>query len=549
MGTETFVTLMQDSIRSNWSNSAFSDFEGKTITFGELAVYVAKLHEMFKVCGIKKGDKIALIGRNQSNWAVVYLATVSYGAVIVPVLPDFSTNDMHHIVNHSDSKLLFLTDFMFDKVDESKMPALKGIVALKDFHIVYKNSKCNLLNALEIENEYIRNLSSDTFVLNNVSLDDIAVISYTSGTSGFSKGVVLPHRSIWSNARVGWDINIGLKPGDKIVSFLPLAHAYGCLFEFLTPFLMGCHITFLTRTPSPQVITKAFRDVKPNLILSVPLIIEKVYKKQILPAIDKRTMKVLMRLPVVNSAVYKKINAKLTEVFGGEFSQIIIGGAALNKEVERFLRRIGFKFTVGYGMTECGPLISYQPYEKHVPESAGKVVPRMQVRIDSADPMNVPGEIQIKGDNVMLGYYKNDEATNEVFTADGWLRSGDLGVMNSDGVIFIKGRSKNMILGPSGQNIYPEEIEAQINNMPFVQESLVRENNGKLEALVYPDLETADAQGMTIQQVEQIVKAHRDTLNKILPLYMNISKISLYPVEFEKTPKKSIKRYLYTLNN
>lgn len=549
MKIETFITLVEDSIKANWDAPAFSDYEGNTLSYKNVGCMMLNLHELFKSSGVKKGDKIALVGRNQSHWGVVYLAVVSYGAVIVPILPDFNTSDIHHIVNHSDSILLFVSKVMFDKIDETKMKALKGIVSLDDFHLVHDNKKGKLEPVFKNKDIKCKSLLAADFALPNVALDDVAVISYTSGTSGFSKGVILPHRSIWSNARIAWDANVDLKPGYRIVSFLPLAHAYGCLFEFITPFVNGCHITFLTRTPSPQIITKAFREVKPNLILAVPLIIEKIYKKQILPAIDKTTMRLLMKVPVVNSSVFKKINQKLTAVFGGEFTEIIIGGASFNKDVEQFLRRIGFRFTVGYGMTECGPLISYNNWDNHVLESAGAVVPRMEVKIDSPDPETIPGEILVKGDNVMLGYYKNQEATDEVLSKDGWLKTGDLGVLDKNKVVYIKGRSKNMILGSSGQNIYPEEVEAKINNLAYVMESLVRENNGKLEALVYPDFELADANGLTIQAVEKIIKEHRNALNKSLPAYMNVAKISLYPTEFEKTPKKSIKRYLYTQTN
>ncbi|MFB6342033.1 AMP-binding protein [Saccharicrinis sp. FJH62] len=543
--TETFITLVENAIKKYWDSPAFSDYEGQTISYGEVGNKILKLHHVFKKCGIKKNDKISLVGRNQANWGVIYLAVVSYGAVIVPILPDFKTSDIHHIVTHSDSLLLFISDNIFEKIDETKMPNLKGIVSLNDFHLVHENEKCVVRKAIESLDNIPVQATAENFELPKASLDDVAVISYTSGTSGFSKGVVLPNRSLWNNARIVFDDEINLKEGDKIVSFLPLAHAYGCLFEFLTPFIFGCHITFLTRTPSPQVVTKAFREVRPNMILAVPLIIEKIYKKNILPAIDKSTMKLIMKVPLVNKSIFKKINEKLTAVFGGEFDDVIIGGAAFNKDVEKFLKRIGFKFSVGYGMTECGPLISYRNWQNHKLEAAGRVVSGMEVKIDSEDPQNIPGEILVKGKNVMVGYYKNAEATREAFTDDGWLRTGDLGVIDDENFIYIKGRSKNMILGASGQNIYPEEIEAVINNMPFVMESLVRDNNGKLEALVYPDFETTDAAGMTIQEVENTIQGHRKMLNELLPAYMNISKITLFPSEFEKTPKKSIKRYLY----
>ncbi|MFB6318701.1 AMP-binding protein [Saccharicrinis sp. FJH54] len=544
--TETFITLIENAIKKYWNSPAFSDYEGQTLTYSEVGTKILKLHKVFEKCGLKKNDKISLVGRNQANWGVVYLAAVSYGAVIVPILPDFKTSDIHHIVTHSDSLILFISDNIFEKIDETKMPHLKGIVSLSDFHIVHENEKCTVRKALETLDEIQVDATRESFKLPEASLDDIAVISYTSGTSGFSKGVVLPNRSLWNNARIVFDDEINLHEGDRIVSFLPLAHAYGCLFEFLTPFIYGCHITFLTRTPSPQVVTKAFREIKPNMILAVPLIIEKIYKKNILPAIDKSTMKLIMKVPLVNKSIFKKINDKLTSVFGGEFNDVVIGGAAFNKDVEKFLKRIGFKFSVGYGMTECGPLISYRNWQNHKPEAAGRVVPGMEVKVDSEDPRRIPGEILVRGKNVMVGYYKNPQATKEVFTDDGWLKTGDLGVIDEENFIYIKGRSKNMILGPSGQNIYPEEIEAVINNMPYVMESLVKDSNGKLEALVYPDFEATDAAGMTIQEVEDAIQGHRKLLNEILPGYMNISKITLFPSEFEKTPKKSIKRYLYT---
>lgn len=544
--TETFNTLLENAFKKYWDAPSFSDYEGQTLRYSEVANIVLKLHDVFKKCGIKKEDKIALVGRNQSHWGVIYLSVISYGAVIVPILPDFKTSDIHHIVNHSDSLILFISDVMFDKIDETKMPYLKGIISLKDFHLVHQKKHCSIKKALKALSNKEIEATAEKFKLPKLSQDDLAVISYTSGTSGFSKGVMLPNKSIWNNARIIFDEEINLNEGDRIVSFLPLAHAYGCLFEFLTPFIYGCHITFLTRTPSPQVITKAFREIKPNMILAVPLIIEKIYKKNIMPVIDKSTMKLILKVPVVNKSVFKKINDKLTDVFGGEVNDVVIGGATFNKNVEKFLKRIGFKFSVGYGMTECGPLISYCNWQNHKLEAAGRVVHGMEVKIDSADPENTPGEILVKGTNVMLGYYKNPEATAEVFTKDGWLKTGDLGVIDKDNFVYIKGRSKNMIVGASGQNIYPEEIEAAINNLPFVMESLVKENNGKLEALIYPDFEASDAAGMSIQQVESTIVAYRDTINETLPGYMHISKITLFPSEFEKTPKKSIKRYLYT---
>lgn len=547
METETLVKLLTKSIQLNWERDAFTDYHQSTITYADLAKKIKLLHFIFEQLDIKKGEKIALVGRNMSGWATVYLATVSYGAVIVPILPDFSTSDIHHIVNHSDARLLFTSQNIFDKIDEKKMSGTCGLVALEDFKALTDNCDGKMMRAVDtaLSSFDPHSVTRESIDFDQVNLNDLAVISYTSGTSGFSKGVMLSHRSIWSNARVGWDIGIDLNPGDRIVSFLPLAHAYGCLFEFLAPFVMGCHITFLTRVPSPRIITQAFQEIQPKLVLAVPLIIEKIYKKQILPAVDKKTMQLIMKVPIINKAIFKKINQKLTNVFGNKFQEVVIGGAALNKDVELFLKKIGFRFAIGYGMTECGPLVTYSNSKNHVLQSAGKVVNRMQVKVDSPNALTVPGEIMVKGDNVMTGYYKNEEATREVLDSDGWLRTGDLGVINKDGRVFIKGRSKNMILGASGQNIYPEEIEAKLSNMPFVQECLIRMKDGKLEALVYADYEAADAQKIGNNEIEAIMQENKENLNKELAAFMRVGSISLYPVEFEKTPKKSIKRFLY----
>ncbi|MGQ1889632.1 AMP-binding protein [Thermophagus sp. OGC60D27] len=542
-----YIGLVKSALENYTDLPAFSDFKGKTITFREVGQSIYRCHRVFKALGIKPGDKVALIGRNSTNWALAYLGTITYGAIVVPILPDFSPADINHIVNHSESELLFTTDQIFDKIDETKMPALKGIISVNDLSVLVDN-KGKVQKALDKAREEVKP-GSNNFDINKLTFfnpkpDDLMVLSYTSGTSGFSKGVLLPHRSIWSNVQYARD-TFDIIPGERIVSFLPLAHTYGCLFEFLWPFTEGCHVTFLSRTPSPQIITEAFRKVKPNLILSVPLILEKIFKKQILPKLEKGTVKTLLKVPVVNKLILGKIKAKLVEVFGGEFREIVIGGAALNKDVEIFLRKIGFPLTVGYGMTECGPLISYAHWDETKQHSAGRIVHRMEVRIDSNDPYNTVGEILVKGDNVMTGYYKNKQATKEILDDDGWLHTGDLGILDKDNFIFIKGRSKNMILGPSGQNIYPEEIEAAINNKEYVQECLVRYDNGKLEALVYPDYEAADAQKLNNDDLEKILQNIKSEVNKELPAFMNISKIVLFPEEFEKTPKKSIKRYKY----
>jgi long-chain acyl-CoA synthetase len=542
-----YIGLVKLALENYSGIPSFSDFKGDTITYHEVGKYIYRCHLIFKTLGIKPGDKIALIGRNSTNWALVYLGAVTYGAVVVPILPDFSPFDINHIVNHSESVILFSTDLIFDKIDETKMPSLKGIISMNDLSVLVDNNG-KVQNAIDRARDKIERLG-DRFNIGKINFfipkpDDLMVLSYTSGTSGFSKGVLLSHRSIWSNVQYARD-TFDIAPGERIVSFLPLAHAYGCLFEFLWPFTEGCHITFLTRTPSPVIITEAFRKVKPHLILSVPLILEKIFKKQILPKLEQRSMKTLLKVPLINKIIYSKIRSKLIEVFGGEFREIIIGGAALNKDVERFLRKIRFPLTIGYGMTECGPLISYAPWNETKAHSAGRIVHRMQVRIDSVDPYNHVGEILVKGENNMVGYYKNKQSTDEIFDKEGWLHTGDLGLIDKDNFIFIKGRSKNMILGPSGQNIYPEEIEAVINNKEYVQECLVRDDNGKIEALVYPDYEAVDAENLSDDDVQKILQDIKKEVNRELPAFMNISKIVLFPEEFEKTPKKSIKRYKY----
>jgi long-chain acyl-CoA synthetase len=542
-----YIGLVKSALENYSDLKAFSDFKGDTITYFEVGQYLYKCHRVYKVLGIKPGDKVAVIGRNSTNWSLVYLGAVTYGAVVVPILPDFSPSDINHIVNHSGSVLLFSADVIFDKIDETKMPGLKGIISINDFSVLVDASG-KVQKAIDKARNEIEK-RGDKMELNKLDFfspgpDDVMVLSYTSGTSGFSKGVLLPHRSIWSNVQYARD-TFDISPGNRIVSFLPLAHAYGCLFEFLWPFTEGCHITFLSRTPSPQIITEAFRKVRPHLILAVPLILEKIFKKRILPEIEKGSVKLLLKLPGINKLVYGKIRQTLVDVFGGEFQEMIVGGAALNKDVELFLRRIGFPLTVGYGMTECGPLISYAPWTETRLHSAGRIVHRMEVRIDSKDPCNDVGEILVKGDNNMLGYYRNKEATAELLDDQGWLHTGDLGVIDEDNFVYIKGRSKNMFLGSSGQNIYPEEIEAIINNKEYVQECLVRDDNGKMEALVYPDYEAVDAENLSDEDIERILQDLKKEVNLELPAFMNISKMVIFPEEFEKTPKKSIKRYKY----
>lgn len=547
MQSNGYLSMVQNTIEKHADLLAFSDYQGTDYSFREVGKTLHQLHLTFHELGIKKGDKIALIGRNSSNWGIAYLATITYGAITVPILPDFHSNDIHHIINHSESVLLFSTALMYDKIDETKIPKVKGILSVNDFKALcdpHDKLKKAVDKALKKLGDAKQPFDPSGIRYAEVPAEAPMVLSYTSGTSGFSKGVLLPHRSIWSNVQYASD-TFDLVAGERIVSFLPMAHAYGCLFEFLWPFITGCHITFLTRTPSPQIITEAFRKVRPHLILSVPLILEKIFKRRIMPKLESPTLRTLLKIPFANNLVYAKVRKTLVDTFGGEFKEMVIGGAALNKDVELFLNKINFPLTVGYGMTECGPLISYAHWDQTRLHSAGKIVDRMQVRIDSEDPFKVVGEIQVKGDNTLLGYYKNDKATSEIFTDDGWLHTGDLGVIDADNFIYIRGRSKNMILGASGQNIYPEEIETVLNSQELVQECLVRENDGKIEALVYPDYEVCDLSNCSSENIEEVLQKLRKEVNQELPAYMAIHKIILFPEEFEKTPKKSIKRYKY----
>lgn len=549
MKQDNFVTWLEKSIQHNWELPALSNYNGNTLTYGQVAEKIIQLHALFEHNHIKRGDKIALLGRNSVNWALAYLAAVSYGAVIVPILPDFAGEDIHHIVNHSDSVLLFAAESHLEIISAEAMPNLYGILSLKDFTRVshHKSRLLKIFHDLKthLSKETKPRVTPNSFRLPEVSPEDLAAIVYTSGTTGFSKGVMLPHRSITANMRYAQN-NMPLKSGDKIVSFMPLAHSYGCAFEFLFPLTLGCHITFLAKMPSPKVLIEAFDAIKPQLILSVPLIIEKIYRKQIQPALKKPVVRSLYRIPFFKKLLQKKILAKLMAVFGGRFHEVVIGGAALNAEVEAFLQEIGFPFTIGYGMTECGPLISYASWREHRPQGVGRVVDSLEIKIDSPDAENEVGEILVRGENVMTGYYKNTEATDETIDPDGWLHTGDLGTIDRDGFIYIKGRCKSMILGASGQNIYPEEVEARLNNLPFVMESVVFEKDGKLEALVYPDMELVDQHKLTETQLLHHMEQNRSQLNRTLPNYINVSKIKIFPEEFEKTPTRKIKRYRYT---
>lgn len=551
MMKENLTEFISNSIRKNWELESMTDYKGESLTYKEVGTRIARLHCLFDAFGVKKGDKVALIGKNSANWGVTFLGTITYGAVIVPILPDFKPNDVHHITNHSESVLMFAADNIFESLEIREMPGLLGAFSLKDFSFMAcgKEKKCAEVAAKAekfFQNKYPEGLKPEDANYKPIPNSEMAEISYTSGTTGFTKGVMILHNNLAANVVYAND-NMPLDPGDKIVSFLPLAHTYGCAFEFLWPFTLGCHITFLTKTPSPAIILQAFKEIRPRLVLSVPLVIEKIYKKQLLPVISKPSMKVLLKTPLLNSVIKKKIREKLNQAFGANFHEVVIGGAALNKDVEIFFNKIGFPFSIGYGMTECGPLISYANWDKTRLGSAGKIVDNMEVTIDSPNPYKEVGEILVRGENVMKGYYKNEEATKAALDKDGWLHTGDLGVIDKDKFIYIKGRSKSMILGSSGQNIYPEAIEAKYNNMPYVMEALIIEKEHQLVALIYPDMEAAHKDGIKEAQLNEIMDGHRKHLNNELPNYMNVTSLKIVPEEFEKTPKKSIKRFLYTM--
>jgi len=545
---ENLVEYFQTAIKENWNKPAVSDYNGKTITFGEVGETILKFHIIFEKTGLKRGDKIALIGKNSAHWAVAYLSVITYGAVIVPILPDFLPKDVHFIVNHSESKALFAASSIWSTLDVDQMLELKYVVGVEELMPLFSRTPHleEIIHSLNgsMKEKYPEGLNAENFQLPQTGNDQLGEISYTSGTTGFSKGVMLLHNSLAANVRFA-RTHMPLESGDKIVSFLPLAHAYGLAFEFLFPFSLGCHITFLTKTPSPQIITRAFQEIKPRLILSVPLVIEKIYKKKILPVVKKSPINWMLKTPLLNKLIYKKVLAGVKEGFGGNFVEVVVGGAALSHEIENFFRTIGFPITVGYGMTECGPLISYAAANEAKIGSCGKPVDTLEVKIDSADPENEVGEILMRGENVMAGYYRNEEATKMVLDEEGWLHSGDLGLMDKDGFIFIKGRSKSLILGPSGQNIYPEEIESVLNNRACVAESIVIQRDGKLVALVYPDEEVVKSMELSNKELEEKLDNYRKEMNKEFPAYMSVSRIVLHPEPFEKTPKQSIKRFLY----
>ena len=545
---QSFIALIERAIKEHWNLDALTDYRGATLQYKDVARKIEKLHIIFEESGVGKGDRIAICGRNSAQWGAAFLAILTYGAVAVPVLHEFKAENIHYIVNHSDAKLLLVGDMVWPEINEKEMPSLEGIILLNDYSLLVSRTE-KLTYAREHLNEmfgkkYPKNFRKEHVKYELEKPEQLAMINYTSGTTSLSKGVMIPYRALWSNTQFAYEV-LTLHKGDRLVSMLPMAHMYGLAFEFIYEFCVGCHIFYLTRVPSPKIIFEAFSEVKPNIVIAVPLIIEKIIKKNVLPKLQTPTMQILLKVPIINEKIKTAVREKVIQSFGGNFYEVIIGGAAFNQDVENFLKMINFPYTVGYGMTECAPIICYEDWKNFVPGSCGKAAPRMEVKIDSPDPQHIVGEILCKGMNVMLGYYKNEEATNEVIDKDGWLHTGDLGIIDKDGNVFIKGRSKNMLLGPSGQNIYPEEIEEKLNNLQFVNESIVIQKDDKLVGLVYPDFEEAEAQGITSEQdMEKIMEENRMTLNSQIPGYCQVSRIKIFHEEFEKTPKKSIKRFL-----
>lgn len=547
----SFNSLIEQSIISHWDSDALTDYKGITLQYKDVARKIEKLHILFENSGVEHGDKIAICGRNCASWAVVFLATLTYGAVAVPVLHEFTADQIHNIVNHSEAKLLFVGDVVATVIDPTKMPSLEGIVYIPDYSLVVSRTD-KLTYAREHLNELFGKKYPKAFRQQHISYykekdpSELALINYTSGTTGFSKGVMLPYRALWSNIDFAKGV-LGktIKKGDNTISILPMAHMYGMSFEFLFEFLHGCHVFYLTRVPSPAIIAQAFKDVKPAIVIAVPLVIEKIIRKKVFPQIQNTKVKLLMKMPGVGKKVKKRICEQVYQAFGGNLYEVIIGGAALNQEIESFLKDIDFPFTVGYGATECAPIITYSDWHDFVPMSCGREVVHMEVKIDSENPETVPGEILVRGLNVMLGYYKNDEATAQTIDEDGWYHTGDLGLMDKGGNVFIKGRSKNMLLGPNGQNIYPEEIEDKLNSMTFAMESVVVQRDGKLVGLVHPDFDEVQAMGLSRDDLQSLMEENRVQVNANLPVYCKIAAIEIHDEEFEKTPKKSIKRYLY----
>ncbi|HYN40393.1 MAG TPA: AMP-binding protein [Thermoanaerobaculia bacterium] len=546
MEAETLVPLLERAVRRNFDLPAFSDFPGPTMTYGEVAGRVARFHAAFHELGVKPGAKVGLLGRNSSGWATAYLAILSYGAVAVPILPDFREEDIHHILNHSESALLLTTGAFLERLDPAKMPGVKAVVSTKDFTPIFVKRE-GMAAPLRKADEAARSIPvprPEAISWARPDPEDLASIVYTSGTTGFSKGVMLPHRSLYRNVLFAQK-HMPLEAGDALVSFLPLAHAFGCAFEFLFPVSVGCRIAFLDKTPSPQIILKAFGAEKPRLVLTVPLVLEKIYAKRVRPFLEKPVVKLLTKVPALRRKVDALLRKKLIDAFGGRVLEVVVGGAALNPVVEDFLLRIGFPVTVGYGMTECGPLLTYAGWREHKAQGVGRVVDGMELAVDSDDPSRTAGEVKVRGPHVMAGYYKSPEATREVLDENGWLKTGDLGLLDADGFLTLRGRSKTMFLGATGQNVYPEEIEARLNALPFVAESLVVERDHRLHALVYPDLEAADAAKVGHEAILKEMERNRQKLNDRLPPFCQVATIEIVPEEFQKTPTRKIKRFLY----
>ena len=543
-----FIDYIEQSIIKNWDKDSLTDYKGITLQYKDVARKIAKFHIVLESAGIQPGDKIAVCGRNSAHWAVTFLATITYGAVIVPILHEFKADNIHNIVNHSEAKLLFVGDQAWENLNEDAMPLLEGIASLTDFSsLVSRNEK--LTYAFEHRNaiygqRYPKNFRPEHICYRKDRPEELAIINYTSGTTGYSKGVMLPYRSIWSNVAYCFEM-LPVKPGDHIVSMLPMGHVFGMVYDFLYGFSAGAHIYFLTRMPSPKIISQSFSEIKPRVISCVPLIVEKIIKKDILPKVDSKIGKLLLKVPIVNDKIKSLARQAAMEIFGGNFDEIIIGGAPFNAEVEAFLKKIGFPYTIAYGMTECGPIICSSRWDTLKLASCGKATTRMEVRIDSPDPKTHAGEIVCRGANMMLGYYKNPEATAQIIDVNGWLHTGDLGVVDEEGYVTVRGRSKNMLLTSSGQNIYPEEIESKLNNMPYVAESLIVLQHDKLVALIYPDFDDAFAHGLQQNDIQKAMEVNRVELNQQLPNYCQISKIKIHFEEFEKTAKKSIKRFMY----
>ena len=545
---QSFIALIEQSIKTNWYLNALTDYKGITLQYRDVARKIEKIHILLENAGIEKGDKIAICGRNSAHWTVTYLAVITYGAVVVPILHEFKADQVHNIVNHSEARLLFVGDQIWENLNEAAMPHLEGIIELKDFGVPVSRSE-KLAYARDHLNEIFGHKFPCRFRPDDISYEkekseDLAIINYTSGTTGYSKGVMLPYRSILSNVLYCKE-KIGLKAGDSVVSMLPLGHVFGMTFDFLYGFTAGAHLWFLTRMPSPKIIAESFAEIRPRVIACVPLIVEKIFKKNILPKVDNKLGKLLLHVPIISDKIKEPIKQKAMEVFGGNFIEIIIGGAPFNAEVEAFLKMIDFPYTIAYGMTECGPIICHSHWTELKLASCGKVAARMEAKVLSPNPSAIAGELVCRGANLMLGYYKNEEATRQVIDTEGWLHTGDMATIDEDGNVFIKGRCKNLLLTSSGQNIYPEEIESKLNNMPYVSESLIILQQDKLVGLIYPDSDDAFAHGLSQSDLVRVMEENRLELNKQLPAFSQIARFKLYPEEFEKTAKKSIKRFLY----